>query len=451
MGQWGGLGVDVPETRYAKTPDGVHLAYHVVGDGPIDLLWLGSFNGNIEILWEHPLIRSLTEKLTSFARVIRHDMRATGLSDRHPPLPDLETQVEDIRAVLDAAGSRSTVIVSAGNPIGPLFAATHPRRTRALCYFDPGARAVRTDDYPWGDTPEDAERGLVEVEATWGTDSWAAGMMAEVAPSLVADRDLVRWYARVTRHWVAPGDAVELMRRWNATDIRDVLPTISVPTLCLAREFEEGTGEAEHVASLFPDTELVVLPGHDRFSAAGDQDALVDAIRGFVGASPAAREADSLLRAVLFTDIVDSTAIAARLGDVGWRDLVERHHAVVRALLAEHGGVEEDTAGDGFFATFDGPARAVRCALAVVDPVAALGIQIRAGVHAGECQIIDGKTGGITVSVGARVAGAAGPSDVFVSQTVKDLTAGSGFSFKDMGAHELKGVPETWRLYRISP
>jgi pimeloyl-ACP methyl ester carboxylesterase len=185
--------VDVPETRYAKTYDGVHLAYHVVGDGPIDLLWLGSFNGNIEILWEHPLIRSLTEKLTSFARVIRHDMRATGLSDRHPPLPDLETQVEDIRAVLDAAGSRSTVIVSAGNPVGPLFAATHPRRAGALCYFDPGARAIRTDDYPWGDTPEDAERELAEIEATWGTDSWAAAMMAEVAPSLVADRDLVRW------------------------------------------------------------------------------------------------------------------------------------------------------------------------------------------------------------------------------------------------------------------
>ncbi|MGZ8620705.1 MAG: adenylate/guanylate cyclase domain-containing protein [Actinomycetota bacterium] len=441
--------MDVPETRYARTQDGVHLAYHVVGEGPVDLLWLGSFNGGLEILWEHPLIRSLTEKLTAFARVIRHDMRATGLSDRNPPLPDLETQVEDIRTVLDAAGSWSTVIVSAANPAGPLFAATHPRRTRALCFWDPTGRATWADDYPCGETPDEAERELGTIEATWGTDAFAASMMAEVAPTMVGDRDLVRWYARLTRHWVAPGDAVELMRRWNQTDIRDVLPTISVPTLCVAREFEGGNAEAEHVSGLIPGASLVVLPGEDRFSAAGDQGALVATIRGFVGASPSTNETDTVLRAVLFTDIVDSTATSARLGDAAWRELLERHHAVVRAQLARHGGTEVDTAGDGFFATFDGPARAVRSAQAIVEAVGALGIEVRAGVHAGECRVIDRKAGGITVTIGARVSALAGPSEVLISQTVKDLTAGSGLVLEDAGQHELKGVPDRWHLYRV--
>ncbi len=442
--------VDVPETRYARTEDGVHLAYHVVGDGPVDILWLGSFNGGLEILWEHPLVRSLTDKLTSFARVIRHDMRATGLSDRNPSLPDLETQVGDIRAVLDAVGSWSTVVVSASNPAGPLFAATHPRRTRALCFWDPSARATRADDYPWGPTLEEAERELTAIEATWGTDAFAASMMAEVAPTMVGDRDLIRWYARLTRHWVAPGDAVELMRRWNQTDIRDVLPTISAPTLCIARGFEGGTAEAEHVASLIPEASFVLLSGEDRFSAVGDQDSLVDAIRRFVGVSPATHDSDAQLRAVLFTDVVDSTAISARLGYDAWRDLIERHHAVVRSQLKRHGGTEEDTAGDGFFATFDGPARAVRCARAIVESVPSLGIEVRAGVHTGECQLIDGKTGGITVAIGARVSALAGPSEVLVSQTVKDLTAGSGLTFTYAGEHELKGVPDRWHLYRAA-
>jgi class 3 adenylate cyclase len=440
--------VEVPETRYAKTSDGVHLAYHVVGDGPVDVLWLHSFQGGLEVLWEHRNFRTLTEKLNAFARVIRLDMRATGLSDRHPPLPDLETQVRDVLAVLDAVGSWSTVIVSAGNPVGPLFAATHPRRTRALCYFDPGARGIRSEDYPFGMT--EAERELDWVEKTWGTDSFAAAWMAEVAPTMVDDRDLIRWYARVTRHWVAPGDAVELMRRENETDIRDVLPTINVPTLCIAREFEGGTAEAEYVTGLIPGAQLVILPGTERWSAAGDQDSLVDAIRAFVGITPPAHESDSLLRALLFTDIVDSTSVAARLGDARWRDLVQSHHDAVRLQLRTHHGVEEDTAGDGFFATFDGPVRALRCARGIMEAVRDLGIQIRAGVHAGECQMIDGKAGGIGVAIGARVCAAAHPSEILASQTVKDLVAGSGLTFEHRGSHELKGVPGKWHLYAVS-
>lgn len=442
--------MEIPETRYAKTADEVHVAYHVVGDGPVDVMWLHSFIGGLEVLCEHPRVRSLTEKLNSFARVIRHDMRATGLSDRHRPLPDLETQVGDMLAVLDAVGSWSTVIVSAGNPAGALFAATHPRRTRAFCYFDPSARAIRSEDYPFGETDEEAERDLETIEATWGADAYAAAMLAELVPGMTADRDLVRWYARVMRHWVAPGDAVELMRRWNETDICDVLHTIHVPTLCLARGFEGGTAEAEHVTGLIPGARLAVLPGTEHWSAGGDQDSLVAAIREFVGVTPAVHKSDSFLRAVLFTDVVDSTSIAAGLGDAAWRDLAERHHETVRRLLEVHGGTEEDTAGDSFFATFDGPVRAVRCARAIVDAVRDLGIEVRAGVHAGECQVIDGKTAGIAVVIGARICAAARASEVLASQTVKDLVAGSGLVFEGRGEHELKGVPGRWRLYSVS-
>jgi pimeloyl-ACP methyl ester carboxylesterase len=440
--------MDVPETRYAKTPDGVHIAYHVIGDGPIDILWLHTMQGGLEIMWEQPRIRTMSEKLASFGRLIRHDMRATGLSDRNTPLPDLETQARDILTVLDAVGSHSVVVFSAANPAGPFFAAIHPRRTRALCLFEPNARTIRADDYPWGDTPEEAARELIELEHTWGRDAHAGAMMSSVTPSLRGDRDLVRWYAKLARHWVAPGDAVELVRRLNETDLREVLPTIKVPTACIVRRFEEGIEEAEHVTRLIPDARLIVLDGTEHWTAAGDQDAMVNAIREFVGVSRPA-ETGAGLRAILFTDIVDSTSMATRLGDASWGDLLARHHAVIREELARHGGREEDTAGDGFFATFDGPARAIRCARAIVAGLSPLGVRIRAGVHAGEVETIDGKPGGIAVHIGARVASRAGVSEILVSRTVKDLVAGSGFTFEDAGEHELKGVPDRWHLYRV--
>ena len=240
------------------------------------------------------------------------------------------------------------------------------------------------------------------------------------------------------------------MRRWNETDIRDVLPTITVPTLCLARSFDDGTEEAEYITGPDPRCTARGASRERSVHRQGDQDALGAAIREFVGVTRRGRDTETILRAVLFTDVVDSTALSARLGDVAWRDLIERHHSLVRAALSRHGGTEEDTAGDGFFATFDGPARAVRCAREIVDAIAPLGIQVRAGVHAGECQVIDRQTGGITVAIGARVAAAAGPSQVFVSQTVKDLTAGSGLDLEDAGDHELKGVPDHWQLYRVA-
>ena len=442
--------MDVPETRYAIAEDGIHIAYHVVGDGPVDVLWLHSFNGGLERQWEHPLIPLLTEKLNTFARVIRHDMRGTGLSDRYTGLPDLETEARDVIAVLDAAGSRSTVIVSAGNMVAPLVAATYPRRVRALCLFDVAARTTLSEEYPWGVADDEALADIDAVRDGWGTDSYAAAFMGEVAPSLAGDRELIRWYARLQRHWVAPGDAAELLRRHYDTDISNVLPSIGVPTLCLVREFEEGTEEAEFVASLIPGAEFEVLAGSEHYSAAGDQDALVSAIRSFIGVAPRELASGGALRAVLFTDIVGSTETAFRLGTEAWKQLLERHHALVRGELATYHGEEVDTAGDGFYATFEGPAAAVRCARSVTARVRDLDLEIRAGVHVGECEVIDGHLGGPTAAIGARVGALAGPSEVLVSQTVKDLVAGSGLTFDDAGEHELKGVPDRWRLYRVS-
>ena len=348
----------MPETRYALADDGVHIAYHVVGDGPVDILWIHSFNGGLELQWEHPLIPALTEKLNTFARVIRHDMRGTGLSDRYAGLPDLETEARDIIAVLDAAGSRSTVIVSAGNVVAPLVAATYPRRVRALCLFDPEARGSVAPGYPWGATDEEAQADIRAAREGWGTDAYAAEFMEAVAPSLSGDRELIRWYARLQRHWVAPGDAVELLRRSYETDIRDVLPSIGVPTLCIVREFEEGTEAAEYIARTIPRATLVTLPGSEHYSAAGNQDALVAAIRDFIGVAPSSGVVSGrALRAVLFTDIVGSTETAFRLGVDEWKALLERHHALVRAELASFDGAEVDTAGDGFYATFEGPPR----------------------------------------------------------------------------------------------
>jgi class 3 adenylate cyclase len=439
--------MQTPETRYAVTDDGVHIAYHTVGDGPVDLLYLHTFQGGLEMLWEEPRIRSISERFGSFARVIRHDMRGTGLSDRHTALPDLETQGRDIDAVLDAVGSYAVVIFTPSNPVGPFFAATRPARTRALIFFDPAARAVRTADYPWGMTEAEAAHEEKNIVRTWGRDSHAGSMIADVAPSLRGDREVIRWYARLCRHWVAPGDAAELMRQFDETDLRDVLPTIDVPTLCVVRRSAGGTDEAAFVTGLIPDAKLVVLEGEDRWSAAGDQDALVGAVRDFLGAAGSGREATSPLRALLFTDIVDSTVVAERLGDAAWAELLGRHNALVRAGVVDADGSIVDSAGDGFFA---GPARAVRCARGVVEAVRDLGIEIRAGVHTGEVETVDGKPGGIAVHVAARVAALGGPSEVLVTRTVKDLVAGSRLSFTDAGEHELKGVTGAWQLYRVT-
>jgi class 3 adenylate cyclase/alpha-beta hydrolase superfamily lysophospholipase len=432
--------VDTPETRYAKTADGVSIAYHVVGDGPVDLLWLHAFMGSLEVIWEHPVMRSLTEKLASFARVIRHDMRATGLSSRAAELPDLETQVQDALAVLDAVGSRSTIILGAGPGAhaASLFATTYPNRTRAL---------VLWDFYVWIANAFEAS-DLELLGRTWGTEASAAAAMARVAPSMIGDRDFLRWYAKVQRHFVPPDVAADLVRSARDTDIRPLLPAIHVPTLVLARGWPDHDKDRE-VAEAIDGSTFVLLPGADRATFAGNQDDLVDAIRDFVGARPLAGPAQTLLRAVLFTDIVGSTDHLTRVGDKAWRDLIVSHDERSARAIDGHGGHVVKSTGDGVLATFEGPAQAIRCAQAIAASLADLGIEIRAGVHVGEIEAIGEDVTGMTVNVAARISALAGASEVFVSSTVRDLTPGSGLGFEDVGEHELKGVPERWHLFRV--
>lgn len=432
--------MDVPETRYARTPDGVSIAYHVVGDGPVDLLWLHAFMGSLEVLWEHEAIRSVNERLASFARVIRHDMRATGLSSRASELPNLETQVQDALAVLDAVGSRSTVILGAGPGAhaASLFAATYPNRARSLILWD---------FYVWTANAF-AGADLELLTRSWGTEASAAAAMAAVAPSMIGDRDFLRWYAKVQRHFVPPDVAADLVRRARATDIRPVLPAIHVPTLVLARGWPDHEKDRE-VARAIAGSTFVLLPGEDRATFAGNQDDFADAIRNFVGAGAARSSAQTLLRAVLFTDIVGSTDHLTRVGDRAWRELIVRHDERSARTIGEHGGRVVKSTGDGVLATFEGPAQAVRCAQAIAAFLTDLGIEVRAGVHVGEIEAIGEDVTGMTVNVAARISALAGPSEVFVSSTVRDLTPGSGLAFEDAGEHELKGVPDRWRIYRV--
>jgi class 3 adenylate cyclase/alpha-beta hydrolase superfamily lysophospholipase len=432
--------VDVPETRYATTPDGVSIAYHIVGDGPIDLIWLHAFMGSLEVLWEHELMRSITNRFASFARVIRHDMRATGLSSRATELPDLETQVRDAVAVLDAVGSRSTVVFGAGPGAhaASLFAATYPSRTRALVLWDLFVWTANAFD------PADLEL----LARTWGTEASAAAAMARVAPSMIGDREFLRWYAKVQRHFVPPDVAADLMQSAIETDIRPVLPAIHVPTLILARGWPDNEQDRS-VAETIDGSTFVLLPGEDRATFAGNQDDLVGAIRDFVGAGTSPRSSQTLLRAVLFTDIVGSTEHLAKVGDRAWRELIIEHDHRSRRVVEEHGGRVVKSTGDGVLATFEGPAQAVRGARAIAASLAELDLEIRAGVHIGEIETVGEDVTGVTVNVAARVASMAGPSEVLVSSTVKDLTPGSGLVFEDAGEHELKGVPDRWRLYRV--
>ncbi|MEO8229869.1 MAG: adenylate/guanylate cyclase domain-containing protein [Chloroflexota bacterium] len=440
----------IPDTRYARTADATNIAYQVLGDGPVDLLWLDGARGNLEVMWEQPLVAEFFTKLATQCRVIRIDMRGTGLSDRGEQPPNLETQMDDARSVLDVIGSQRTAIAGHGwgCAAASMFASTFPRRTTALVLASAQARNRWAPYYPWGFTEEVLNQSLRMVESGWGTEGHAAWVLSLSAPSMLDDRAYVRWEAKVQRHWVGPRAAAVLERQFWDSDVRDVLRTLQVPTLVVAREWDDPE-EDEYVAGLIPNARLVRLPGRDWTVWVGDQDAVVTAIHRFLEARPPTRESDAVLATVLFTDIVDSTHKAAQIGDRAWRDLVEHHHLIVRALLQQYRGVEVDTAGDGFFATFDGPARAIRCAGAIVEQVRRLGIEVRAGLHTGECETIDGKIGGITVNIGARVGAAAGPSEVVVSQTVKDLVAGSGLAFEDRGERELRGVPEQWRLFRV--
>jgi len=446
--------VETPETKYAKTADGVHIAYQVTGDAAVDLVLVASGFGLGEI-WRGRRSGAFLKRLASFSRLILLDSRGMGLSDhvldREQQLT-LESRMEDVRAVMDAVDSARAILLGleTGFAVAAMFAATLPERTAGLIAYGATARILWAPDYPFGSTQEDVDAEIADVERFWATDKLAREYVESIFPSARDDALEVKDMAAFMRGLGGPGDAAIWARVDSEIDLRELLPSIRVPTLVIHRRedravpFEHGRYLAAHT----PGAELAELPGGIHMWDVGDD--LPSEVERFVATIHQEQiELDRFLATVLFTDIVDSTAVASAAGDLGWATLVERHHHIVRGCLARYRGTEMDTAGDGFFATFDGPARAVRCALAIVVAVRDIGIEIRAGVHTGEMQMINDKVGGIAVSVGARVAALADPGEVLATSTVKDLVAGSGLEFQDTGEHELKGVPDRWRLYRL--
>jgi class 3 adenylate cyclase len=438
-----------PETRYAKSGD-LNIAYQVVGEGPFDLVYVPGWVSNIEAMWEEPSHAQLLGRLASFSRLILFDKRGTGLSDPVPldRLPTLEQRMDDVRAVMDAADSERAAIFgsSEGGLMSVLFAATSPERIEALITLAIYATRLWSADYPWAPTPEARAAEIEEIERTWGGEM----DISTLAPS--ADEAFRRRAVAYLRRSASPGAAVALLRMNSQIDVRHVLPTIRVPTLVLQRvdDRDVNVEEGRWIAQQIPGAKYVELPGDEHLIWAGDVDAVVDEVEEFLTGRRPMREPDRILATVLFTDIVGSTERANDLGDRRWRELLERHHVLVRGELNRFQGREVDTAGDGFFAAFDGPARAIRCARAIREAVRELGVEIRAGLHTGECELVGEKMAGVAVHTGARVAALAEPGEVLVSSTVKDLVAGSGIEFEDRGAHELRGVPGEWRLYAVS-
>jgi pimeloyl-ACP methyl ester carboxylesterase len=445
--------VNVPETRYAWNRD-AGIAHQVVGQGPLDLIYVPGLYSNVERSWEDPDYARFLRSLAASSRLIVMDRRGTGMSERLSPrdLPPLETDVEDMLTVLDAVGSSRAVTLghSQGGYLSALFAASHPDRTLAAVIFGGFARGSWAPDYPWGWTREEWDRQIADTRERFATAEFQDEEFNVYGPSLSHDGERRRWWASYWRSCVTPSGAAALMRLTAETDVRGVLPSVHVPTLVIQRSGDQvvKVDEAEDFAARVPSAQYVELAGDDHMPWFGDQESVIAEIERFlVKVREDEAVFDRLLATVMFTDIVGSTGIAARLGDRAWRDLVGRHHELVRAMLARFRGVEVDTAGDGFFATFDGPARAVRCGQAIVEGVRSLGIEVRVGVHTGECETIDGKVRGLAVNIGARIGALASPAEVLASQTVKDITAGSGLSFTSRGEHELKGIPNTWHLY----
>jgi class 3 adenylate cyclase len=448
--------MEAPETRYTLSGD-VNIAYQVVGEGPLDLVFIPSLTHHVELVWENPPQAWFFTRLASISRLLLFDKRGTGMSDRFGAAPTLEARMDDIRAVMDAAGSERAVLVGLGEggPLCALFAATYPERTTALVLINTSPRMVRSPELPWLPTRAEQERGIEEWVRSWGDTELAAERFGSGSPS--ATEEERRGFARVIRLSVSPGSAAAYLRMNLDVDICDVLPLIRVPTLVMQRadlermDVRNGRYLAEHI----PGARLVELPGRDFAPQIGDTDRLFAELESFlkevVEGEPWEAEPDRILATVLFTDIVDSTARAAGLGDRAWRQLLHKHHEIVRGQLGRFRGKEMDTAGDGFFATFDGPARAIRCAFAIREGIRELDLEVRVGLHTGECELVDGKAGGIAVHIGARVASLAEPGEVIVSSTVKDLVAGSGIEFEDRGEHQLKGISEAWRLFTVVP
>ena len=447
--------MNVPDTQYAKTSDGLFVAYQVIGEGPVDLLFVPGYQSNLELNWDLPAYAGMLRRLASFSRLVVVDRRGTGLSDRLSPgeHPPLETLMDDLSRVLHEVGSEQAALAGFldGGYLCALFAATHPERTRALILYSTSASGKWSPDYPWQWKPDKWESFIDGMATGWGKQRYAAESLRWYAPSVYGDEAIHRWWARYQWLSASPGSAVALERLYSQTDVRHVLPSIRVPTLVLHRKDDpaEPIEGARYIAANIPNARLVELEGVDQPPWAGDSGAIVDEIQEFLTGMRSAPEVDRVLSTVLFSDIVGSTERAAALGDRGWSDLLADHNARVRALLAQYRGREVDTAGDGFLATFDGPARAVRCGEAIREGVRPIGLEVRVGVHTGEIQLVGDDVRGIAVHIGARVGSLAGTGEVLVSSTVRDLVAGSGLVFEDAGEHALKGVPDRWRLYRV--
>jgi class 3 adenylate cyclase/predicted alpha/beta hydrolase len=437
------------ETRYADS-DGVSIAYQVHEGGPLDLVFVPGFVSHVELFWDDPAVSRFLRRLNSFARVVIYDKRGQGLSDRSGSPPTLEQSMDDLKAVIASAGCDRPAIfgISEGGPMSALFAATHPDRVSSLVLYGTYARMLKAPDFPQGIPPEGLERWGEVVKREWGgpvgVSLWA--------PSAAGDRDFERWWSRLLRYGTSPAGAVSLMDLYREIDVRAVLPAIDLPTLVLQRRDDRiaPVGQGRYLAQAIPGAKYVELEGADHLPVTGDQDALLDEVEEFLVGSRRGSDPERALATVLFTDIVGSTARAARLGDRAWRQLLERHDAVVRRQLATHRGREVKTMGDGFLATFDGPARAIRCAEALQEELAQLGLEVRAGIHTGEVELIGDDVGGMAVNIGARIGALAGPGEVLVSSTVRELVVGSGLEFDERGVETLRGAPGEWRLFALS-
>jgi pimeloyl-ACP methyl ester carboxylesterase len=438
-----------PETKYARSGD-VHVAYQVFGEGDLDLVLVSGFSTHVELVWEHEPAARILEGLASFARVITFDRRGSGLSDPVPDAPSLEVRMDDVRAVMDAAGSDRAALlgISEGVTLCVLFAATYPERVRALVLSGGLARSTYADDYTWA-TPADA---LIASGTELILPHWGEGALIEVsAPSHANDKESRAFYGRLERATASPGMLAALSQMFIDLDVREIVPTVHTPTLVLHRtrdrlvNVRHGRWLAEHM----PNARLVEFEGDDHTFWYEGAEAWLGEVQEFLTGARAAPVVDRALATVLFTDIVDSTRKAAELGDRSWRDLLERHQRGVREALSRFSGREVKSTGDGFLATFDGPARAINCARAILRSSQDSEILLRVGLHTGECEVIGDDIAGIAVHIAARVSAYAEPGEVLVSRTVKDLVAGSGIEFTDRGAHELKGVPDTWQLYAV--
>jgi class 3 adenylate cyclase/pimeloyl-ACP methyl ester carboxylesterase len=432
------------EIRYARN-GGVAIAYQAVGEADVDLVYVPSWISNLVYGWEIPTLRDFYLRLARSFRLILFDKRGTGISDHGGQFATLETRMEDLHAVLDAAGSSNPVIFGSheGSGMAALFAASYPERTRALVLFHAVAKGEGMDSEYW-------REDLPRLREGWGVRDWCDELLMEGGRSLVGNEDNRRWFANFLRVGASPAVAYALNRAWQEMDLREVLPAVRVPTLLLYRPWgEEAMDETMDIASRIPNARIMRVSGNDYFLPELSLD-IVDEVERFIAGEEAPSVPESVLATVMFTDIVGSTDHAAKIGDRAWRDLLARHHAIVRRELSRFRGDERDTVGDGFFATFDGPARAIGAAQAIIDGVRTLGLEARIGIHVGECERHDDKIAGLAVNIGSRVASNARSSEVLVSQTVRDLVAGSGIRFLDRGTHELKGIPGSWQLFGVA-